>query len=112
MATATLDPIFDALASEHRRKIVDHLSSGPLDTPTLGSRFSMSKQALNRHIVVLEDAGLVQREMHGRVHRLTLRAEPLDGVSAWVDHIRRGWEANFDRLDQILQDNEQETDRD
>lgn len=106
MPTATLDPIFDALASEHRRKIVDLLVGGPLDTPTLGERFSISKQALNRHLSVLEDAGLVSRRLQGRVHELTLVTEPLDGITDWVSQIRRGWETNFDRLDQLLQEND------
>jgi DNA-binding transcriptional ArsR family regulator len=106
MTAATLDPIFDALASRHRRRIVDHLTAGPVDTPTLGARFAMSKQALNRHLLVLEQAGLVERRLQGRVHQLTLVTEPLDGITTWVSHIRRGWEASFDRLDQVMADME------
>ena len=97
-----LDRTFDALANEHRRRIVDQLTVGPLDTPTLGSRFSLSKQALNRHLIVLEDAGLIERRLRGRVHALTLQPSPLDDVGAWVAEVRRGWEASFDRLAQIL----------
>lgn len=106
MPAATLDPLFDALASEHRRSIVDHLTTGPLDTPTLGARFDMSKQALNRHILVLEEAGLVERRLQGRVHELRLVAEPLDGISDWVSQIRRGWQANIDRLTALLEEDE------
>jgi DNA-binding transcriptional ArsR family regulator len=103
MSLATLDPIFDALASEHRRRIVDHLAVSPLDTPALGAKFNMSKQALNRHIVVLEDAGLIERRLQGRVHQLRLVSDPLDGVSEWVSHVRRGWQANLDRLADVLE---------
>ena len=104
MTVSALDRTFDALANEHRRKIVDHLTIGSLDTPTLGARFDISKQAMNRHIVLLEEAGLVERELQGRVHQLTLRTTPLDGISNWVSEIRRGWETNFDRLDQLLRE--------
>lgn len=104
MSATTLDPVFDALASEHRRRIVDHLAVRPLDTPTLGAKFNMSKQALNRHIVVLEDAGLIERRLQGRVHELRLIADPLDGVSDWVSQIRRGWQANLDRLADVLEE--------
>lgn len=105
-AAATLDPVFDALASEHRRRIVDHLAIGPLDTPTLGAKFDMSKQALNRHLLVLEEAGLVERRLTGRVHQLRLVADPLDGVSEWVSQIRRGWQANIDRLATVLEEDD------
>lgn len=108
MPAATLDPLFDALASEHRRSIVDHLTAGPLDTPTLGARFDMSKQALNRHLLVLEEAGLVERRLQGRVHELRLVAAPLDGISEWVSQIRRGWQANIDRLTAVLEEDENE----
>jgi DNA-binding transcriptional ArsR family regulator len=97
-----LDRTFDALANQHRRMIVDRLTAGPLDTPALACSFAISKQALNRHLVVLEGTGLIERRLHGRVHELTLHAAPLAGVSDWLADIRRGWEANFDRLDHIL----------
>lgn len=102
MTSATLDPVFDALASDHRRRIVHQLANGPLDTPTLGATYDLSKQALNRHLVVLTDAGLVQRELTGRVHRLTLVTDPLDGVTDWISTVRNGWQANLDRLGIIL----------
>lgn len=102
--TATLDPVFDALASEHRRRIVSILTAGPTDTPTLGQRFDLTKQALNRHLMVLEQAGLVERKLQGRVHRLELVGDPLDQVTGWVSQVRRGWEANLERLDQLLDD--------
>lgn len=102
--STTLDPIFDALSSEHRRRIVSILAAGPTDTPALGRRFDLTKQALNRHLTVLEQAGLVERELQGRVHRLELVDEPLNQVTDWVSQIRRGWEANLDRLEQLLDD--------
>ncbi|MGI9613715.1 MAG: ArsR/SmtB family transcription factor, partial [Acidimicrobiales bacterium] len=65
LATATaarnddlrLDRLFSALASQPRRDIVDHLATGPATTPEIGRRFDFSKQALNRHVVALEEAG-------------------------------------------------------
>ena len=103
-SSVVLDRTFDALANEHRRRIVNQLTAGPLDTPTLGSRFALSKQGLSRHLIVLQDAGLVERRLRGRVHQLSLQAAPLDGVSDWVTEVRRGWEANLDRLNQILRE--------
>ncbi len=100
--TAVLDRAFEALANPHRRAIVDRLAAGPLTTPELGRTFEMSKQALSRHVHVLEAAGLVAREPHGRVHELRLEPGPLDEIAEWTALRRRAWEANLDRLDAVL----------
>ncbi len=102
MSTAVLDRAFDALANPHRRAIVDRLADGPLTTPELGQTFEMSKQALSRHVHVLESAGLVARRPHGRVHELRLEPGPLDEIAEWTTLRRRAWEANLDRLDAVL----------
>jgi DNA-binding transcriptional ArsR family regulator len=98
----SLGAVFAALANEPRRKIVARLSRGSMTTPAIGRQFRFSKQALSRHVGVLEDAGLVERRSHGRVHELALVPAPLDGVTQWVDEVRRGWNANLDRLDALL----------
>ena len=97
-----LDLIFDALASEPRREIVAKLSAGSLLTPQIGRGFGFSKQALSRHVAVLESAGLVRRTVRGRVHDLTLVRAPLTEVTGWLDEIERGWQASLDRLDAVL----------
>jgi DNA-binding transcriptional ArsR family regulator len=97
---------FDALASEARREIVARLAHGPSTTPEIGRRFGFSKQALNRHLVVLEDVGLLARTLVGRVHELRLVPTPLDEVSSWIETVRSAWGANLDRLGQVLEGND------
>jgi DNA-binding transcriptional ArsR family regulator len=97
-----LDVTFDALANQPRRYIVARLSAGPALTPDIGRSFGFSKQALSRHVAILEGAGLVRRTVRGRVHELTLIQAPLAEVSDWLSEIRRGWRANLDRLDTVL----------
>lgn len=103
VANDLLERTFDALGNPHRREIIDRLMGGPLDTPVLGACFDMSKQALNKHLVVLERAGLIDRRLNGRVHRVHLRPDPLDTVVDWVSAVRRGWESSFDRLGDLLE---------
>ena len=113
MAAATdsredeLDALFAALASGPRRAIVAHLTTGPSTTPELGRRFPFSKQALNRHIVALEDIGLIERRLDGRVHTIALVPDRLAGVTEWTDHIRSAWSGNLDRLGAVLDDMEE-----
>jgi hypothetical protein len=73
-----------------------------MTTPEVGRHFGFSKQALSRHVGVLEGAGLIRRTPLGRVHRLALVPAPLDDVSTWVGELRRGWETSLDRLDEVL----------
>ena len=102
MAAATLDRAFDALANDCRRDIVLRLTEQPLETPTLLDAYDMSRQAFNRHLKVLEDAGLIERELHGRVHRVALVGPAIDEVTDWLSAVRHAWSSSLDRLDEVL----------
>ena len=58
----------------------------------------MSLNAVSKHIKVLERAGLVRREIQGRIHRLYLTPSALEAADGWVAHYRRFWEARLDSL--------------
>ncbi len=97
-----LDTIFDALANEPRREILVRLSAAPMTTPEISRGFGFTKQAMSRHMAILESAGLVRRTVRGRVHDLTLVRAPLTEVSGWLAEVERGWQASLDRLDAVL----------
>jgi DNA-binding transcriptional ArsR family regulator len=97
-----LGSAFDALANAQRRAILARLARGPASTPEIASRFGFTKQALSRHLTILERAGLIQRRIRGRTNDLALMPAPLDDVSQWIAEIGRGWQASLDRLDLIL----------
>lgn len=99
---AALDAVFDALANERRREIVQRLARGPMTTPEIGRHFGFTKQALSRHVGLLESAGIVSRTLHGRMHEVVLVPKRLDRVTRWVTELRRGWTASLDRLDEVL----------
>ena len=61
-----LNGIFDALASEPRRRILAYLSDAELTTSELAQRFAMTAPAISRHLSVLENAGLVSSERQGQ----------------------------------------------
>ncbi len=103
VSSPALDRTLDALANPHRRAIVEALARGPATTPELGRRFPFSKQALSRHVSVLESADLVGRRRLGRTDELRLRSSPLDEVADWLALRRAAWEASLDRLDDVLE---------
>jgi DNA-binding transcriptional ArsR family regulator len=97
-----LGAVFDALANEPRREMVARLARGSMTTPEIGRHFGFTRQALNRHVGILEDAGLIRRTLKGRVHEVTLVRSSLDEMADWVSIVRRGWEGNLDRLGTLL----------
>jgi ArsR family transcriptional regulator, arsenate/arsenite/antimonite-responsive transcriptional repressor len=60
------DKIFEALASNPRRKILAYLAKAELTTSELAARFAMTAPSMSRHLSVLENAGLVTSERRGQ----------------------------------------------
>lgn len=75
--TASLDKIFEALASSPRRRILAYLTEAELSTSELAERFSMSAPAISRHLSVLESAELVTSERKGQFVLYRLNADSL-----------------------------------
>ena len=75
--SASLDKIFEALASGPRRQILAYLAETELTTSQLAERFSMSAPAISRHLSVLENAGLVISERNGQFVHYKLNADSL-----------------------------------
>ncbi|MES2942563.1 MAG: metalloregulator ArsR/SmtB family transcription factor [Pseudomonadota bacterium] len=75
--TASLDKIFEALASGPRRQILAYLTERELSTSELAERFSMSAPAISRHLSVLENAELVTSERKGQFVLYKLNADSL-----------------------------------
>jgi len=94
-----LSNIFGAISHPARRAIVARLASGPACVTEIAAPFNMSLNAVSKHLKVLEGAGLIHREKHGRDHVMELRAEPLRQVSTWLDHYERFWGEHLDRVE-------------
>lgn len=93
---------FGALANPVRRGIVERLASGPSTVGVATSGFTVSKPAISRHIKVLEDAGVVERTVQGRTHRLRLNVAALDEAVDWLQRQRLVWDRMFDAVESHL----------
>jgi ribosomal protein S19E (S16A) len=62
----------------------------------------MSLPGFMKHLRILEDAGLIEREKQGRVVSCTLSAEPMKQASDWLDQTREFWEKRLDALARFL----------
>ena len=101
-ATEALDQIYGALADPTRRAIVAYLSKGDVTVGALAERFPISLNGVSKHVKVLERAGLVERSIHGREHRIRLNGRPLRRATRWLDHYRRFWDDRLDALEVFL----------
>jgi DNA-binding transcriptional ArsR family regulator len=79
-------------------------------TTELTAPFPISMPAISRHLKVLERAGLISRSRSGQHLSSTLRAEPLQEATEWMERYRQFWVASFDRLDAYLRRAAQERD--
>src|SRR5213594_2323138 len=87
-----LDAIFAALAHPIRRAILEELAAGDATVSELAEPHDVSLPAISRHLRVLEDAGLLQIEPEGRVHRCQIDAAPLSAAFGWLTRYRVLWE--------------------
>ena len=100
--TRTLDDVFAALSDPTRRSLLRSLSIGPASVTELAAPMDMSLNAVSKHLKVLEHAGLVRREVEGRVHHIYLNAAPLEEAERWVNHYRHFWESRLYSLEDWL----------
>jgi DNA-binding transcriptional ArsR family regulator len=99
-----LDQTLLALADPTRRSILQRLARGEARVTALARPFSMSLNAVSKHIRLLERACLVRRRRVGREHLLTLNLQPLDDAAAWMETQRAAWAARLEALDALLQE--------
>ena len=97
-----LDIVFRALADATRRGMLARLALGESSIGELAEPFAMSFAGASKHVRVLEDAGLVRREVRGRMHVCRLEAGPLASADQWLRHYERFWTARLDALEQLL----------
>lgn len=102
-ATPLLDDTFAALADPTRRAILERLMEGEASVAELTEPFDMSQPAISKHLKYLERAGLVSRHRDAQRRMCRLEAAPMAQAVAWLEGYRRFWEANYARLDDLLE---------
>jgi len=102
MPTTRLNATFTALADPTRRAILARLAKGEATVMELVAPFKMSQPAISKHLKVLERAGLISRGREAQKRPCRIEAQPLAEANQWLEGYRQLWEANFDRLDDLL----------
>jgi len=102
MVERNLDHIYGAIADPTRRAILAMLAGGEVNVGDVAGQFPISFNGISKHVKVLERAGLIERTVVGREHRLRLNPKPLRDAAQWLDHYREFWEMRLDALEAFL----------
>ena len=107
-----LDAAFAALADPTRRAILARLALGEATVMELAKPFAMSQPAVSRHVRLLSDAGLIVQRVDGTKRPCRLAPGAIDEIDRWLAMLRQALERNYDRLDSVLADLDQEERKD
>ncbi|MAT06243.1 MAG: transcriptional regulator [Acidimicrobiaceae bacterium] len=101
-----VDRIFRALADATRRDIVRRTLAGEASVSELAGAYDMSFAAVQKHVAVLEGAGLVTKHPNGRERIVRANPDAIRRAQALLDRYEQIWRSRIDRLDAILADDE------
>jgi DNA-binding transcriptional ArsR family regulator len=93
-----LDPLFAALANPHRRDMVRLLALQPQSISRLAAARGLSLPAMNRHVGVLLEAGLIRRRKIGRTTFLALDRAAMRRLSGWLGQFQPWWGTDDETL--------------
>ena len=99
-----LSTVFHALGDGTRRRMLTELARGERTVSQLAEPFAMSLAAASKHIKVLENAGLIRREIRWRTHVCRLEPGPLARAHEWLGHYERFWTDRLDALERLLRE--------
>ena len=98
-----LDRAFHALGDGTRRQMISMLArDGALSASQLRAPFNVAQPTISKHLKVLEMAGIVRREVVGRVHRFHLQTTRLQEAEDWISEHRGFWEGTLERLETFV----------
>jgi DNA-binding transcriptional ArsR family regulator len=98
----SLNRVFSAVADPTRRAILRALAKNPATISEIAKPFPVSLNAVSKHVMVLERAGLIRREIQGREHLCSLDPRPLRDATAWLDHYRQFWDVRLEVLERYV----------
>lgn len=94
--------VFHAIADPTRRAIILLIALQAMTPNAIAEHFDMTRQAVSKHLKILSECELVQKEQQGREIYYQLEIEKMKEIDQWLEQFRRIWEKRFDQLDQLL----------
>lgn len=94
--------IFQAIADPTRRAILVLIATQALTPNALADQFDITRQAVSKHIKILNECELLEQEKVGREIYYELKIDKMKEVDQWLEQFRKIWESRFDQLDDLL----------
>ncbi len=102
LAEGEIDELFHALADPTRRDILRRCAVGEPSVSRLASAYPMSFAAVQKHVAVMERAGLITKERRGREQLVRTDDEALSRVRQVLDELETTWRGRVDRMSDLL----------
>jgi DNA-binding transcriptional ArsR family regulator len=102
VADAATDHLFHALADPTRRDILRRCARGELSVSRLAKAYPISFAAVHKHVAVLERAGLVTKQRHGREQRVRTDPDALGRARQALDALETAWRGRVDHMSHLL----------
>jgi DNA-binding transcriptional ArsR family regulator len=98
MTAAAKHDVFQAIADPTRRRILKMLADREMPVATITKSFPITRTAINKHLHILNEAGLVSSRRAGRETRYSLQPEPLQELQEWLSFFEVYWDNKLSRL--------------
>jgi DNA-binding transcriptional ArsR family regulator len=98
--------VFQAIADPTRRKILKLLADQELPIASITESFPITRTAVNKHLFVLSEAGLVSSRRIGRETRFSLQPEPLQELKEWLSFFELYWDNKLTALKNFVESDE------
>ncbi|KXH80455.1 ArsR/SmtB family transcription factor [Chryseobacterium kwangjuense] len=94
--------IFQGIADPTRRAIIVLISLQAMTPNAIADNFSITRQAVSKHLKILTECELVKQEQKGREIYYSLEIEKMKEVDQWLEQFKKIWETRFNQLDDLL----------
>jgi DNA-binding transcriptional ArsR family regulator len=106
--SSTTSDVFNAIAEAHRRDILDALIAGEKAVGAIVNDLPLSQPQVSKHLRVLSEVGLVRCRAEGRRRLYRLEPERLRPMHDWLAKHAQAWNERLDRMDDYLQELQQQ----
>lgn len=98
--------VFQAVADPTRRKILKLLAEQEMPIASITDSFPITRTAINKHLFVLSEAGLVSSKRVGRETRYSLQPDPLKELQEWLSYFELYWDNKLFALKNFVESDE------
>lgn len=94
--------IFQAIADPTRRAIISLIAVQAMTPNTIADNFSITRQAVSKHLRILAECEIVQQAHQGREIYYSLEIQKMKEIDLWLEQFRTMWEDKYNQLDSLL----------